>query len=49
MSEKTDYKLTPEQISAIESVVNRGDRVEIVPVKEGFKILKVQRGEVKPK
>lgn len=49
MSEKTDYKLTPAQISAIEAVINRGDRVEIVQVKDGLKILKVQRGEVKPK
>ena len=48
MSKETEYKLTPKQIEVIESVVNRGDRAEIVQTKDGFKILKVHRGEVKP-
>lgn len=46
MGEKTVYKLRPEQIRAIEAVVNRGDRVEIIPVKDDLKILRVHRAEV---
>lgn len=40
---KQEYKLTPEQVNAIESVVNKGDRVEIIPVRDGLKIMKVRR------
>lgn len=47
MSEKQAKKLTPEQIKAIETVTTKGDRVEVVPVKDGVKILKVKREEVK--
>jgi len=42
-------KLTPEQIKAIEDTVNRGDRAEVVPVRDGLKILRARREEVKPK
>lgn len=45
--EKTVKKLTAEQIAAIERVVNRGDRAEVVPVKDGVKILRAKREEVK--
>jgi len=38
-----EYKLTPEQIRAIEAVLRKGDRVEVVPAKDGVKLLKVQR------
>ena len=41
------YRLTQEQIEAIERVVNRGDRVEIVPVRDGLKIMKVRRETIK--
>ena len=41
--EHTTYKLTHEQILTIEAVVNRGDRVEVVPVKDGLKILRTRR------
>lgn len=40
---KQEYKLTPEQIESIERVVNKGDRVEIIPVRDGLKIMKVRR------
>ena len=46
-SQSREYRLLPEQIKAIEAVVNRGDRVEIVPVKDGLKILRARREEVK--
>ncbi len=47
MGKQPEYKLTPEQIRAIEATVSRGDRVEIVPVKDGLKILRTKREEVR--
>lgn len=47
MKEETKYNLTPEQIKAINAVTSRGDRVEIIPVKDGLKILKIKREQVK--
>lgn len=41
------YKLTPEQIKAIEMTVAKGDRAEVVPVKGGLKILRATREEIK--
>lgn len=40
-------KLSASQIQIIERVVSRGDRVEVVPVKDGVKILHVRRSEAK--
>lgn len=41
-------KLTPIQIRLIENITDKGDRVEIVPVRDGkVKILRVRRNEVK--
>lgn len=46
--EKEPYKrLTREQIDKIEKTVNKGDRAEVVPVKDGLKILCAKRHEVK--
>lgn len=39
--------LSPEQIKAIEEVLSAGDRLEIIPVKDGVKILRIRRKEVK--
>lgn len=47
MSEKIIHKLTEKEIEAIERVVNRGQRAEVVPVKDGLKILRVVRQEEK--
>ena len=47
MSKKTEYKLTPEQIKAIETVVNGGERAEVVQTSGGLRVLKVIRREVK--
>lgn len=47
MGKQPEYKLTPEQIRAIEATVSRGDRVEVVPVKDGLKILRTKREEIK--
>lgn len=34
-------------IKAAESILSRGDRVELIPVKDGVKVVRVQRKEVK--
>ena len=47
MGEKVVYRLTEAQIRAIEATVARGDRAEVVPVKDGIKILRTRREEVK--
>ena len=44
---KPFLRLNDATIKAIESVVNKGDRVEIVPVKDGLKVLRVRRKIVK--
>lgn len=41
--------LTPKQIEAIETVLRKGDRAELIPVKDGVKIIHIKREEVKPK
>lgn len=47
MGKEEAKKLTPEQIRLIEQVTSRGDRVEVVPVKDGLKLLRTRRDEVK--
>lgn len=42
-----DYKLTPEQIEKIEEVISKGDRVEIIPAKDGARIIQETRKEIK--
>lgn len=39
-------KLTPEQIAAIEETLTFGNRVELVPVKDGAKVFQVKRKEI---
>lgn len=34
-------------IKAIESVLSKGDRVEVIPVKDGVKVMRIKRVEVK--
>ena len=46
MDDKKRYKLTDAQICAIEETIARGDRAEVVPVKDGIKILRARREEV---
>ena len=43
-----DEKTIRAVISATESVLSKGDRVELVPVKNGVKIMRVRREEIKP-
>ena len=34
------------KIKIIEDILNKGDRVELIPIKDGVKIIHVQRKEV---
>jgi len=34
------------QIKAIDAVLSKGDRVELIPVKDGIKVIHIQRKEV---
>ena len=40
-------KLTREQLEAVERVLSADNRVELIPVKDGVKVLEVKRKEVK--
>ena len=35
-------RLTQEQIQKIEEVINKGDRIEVIPVKDGIKIIPIE-------
>lgn len=39
-------QIDPATIKAIESVLAKGDRAEVVPVKDGVKVLRVRREKV---
>lgn len=41
-----EYRFTPEQIAAMERKANKVDRYEVIPSKDGFKIIAVQRKEL---
>jgi len=47
MSNREAVKLTAEQITAIEKTLNHGERVEIIPTKEGAKLVKIGRRNIK--
>lgn len=40
-------KLKPGIYARIEAVLAKGDRVELIPVKDGVKVIQVQRKEIK--
>lgn len=35
------------QLESIEKVLEKGDRVEIIPVKDGIKVLEIKRKEIR--
>lgn len=41
------YVLSPEQVEKIKQVLERGDRIELIPGKDGVKIIQESRKEVK--
>lgn len=40
-------QLTEKQKQAIEEALRKGDRVELIPVKDGIKIMHVRKNELK--
>lgn len=42
-----EYILSPEQIRAIERVLAKGDRVELIPGKDRVKVIQESRREIK--
>lgn len=42
-----NIRIDESTIEAIETVLSKGDRAEVVPVKDGVKVLRVKREEVK--
>ena len=44
---RTDLKLTPEQINAIESVLAQDKTVMLIPTKDKIRIVRVRHDEVK--
>lgn len=42
-----ELRLTESQIEAIEVVLNSGSRVEVIPVKDGIRLVRQRREEVK--
>lgn len=42
-----EYKLNPQLIVEIEKVLEKGDRVELIPVKDGVKVIQEIRKEIK--
>lgn len=44
---KPNITLDKATVKAVECIVNKGDRAEIVPVKDGVKVLRVRREAVK--
>lgn len=41
------YTLPPEQVDKILQVLEKGDRVELIPCKDGIKIIQETRKEIK--
>ena len=41
------YTLSPEQVEKIKQVLERGDRIELIPSKDGIKIIQEVRTEIK--
>lgn len=39
--------LTPTAIKVIESILSKGDRVELIPVKDGVRVVRVKRETVR--
>lgn len=37
----------PKELAAIEKALRQGSRVELIPVKDGVKIIRVRRDEIK--
>ena len=40
-------KIDNAALAAIEAILRKGDRVELIPVKDGIKVIHIKRKEVK--
>lgn len=47
MSMDKPVKLNQSEIAAIERTLAKGERVEIIPVKDGVRVVRVRREEIK--
>ena len=43
------YRLTNTEIRIIEDILNNGNRVELIPLKDRIKIIEIKREDVSPK
>jgi len=41
------YRLSPEQVEKISKILSKGDRIELIPGKDGIKMIKEVRSEIK--
>lgn len=41
--------ITESMKSSIEKVLSKGDRVELIPIKDGVKIMRIKREEIRAK
>lgn len=46
---KKDIKLNEEHINLMEMILSKGDRFEAIPLKDGVRIIRIRREEVKSK
>ena len=44
---RTDLRITPEMVQAIESVLARDERVMLIPTKDSIKVVRVRHDEIK--
>lgn len=42
-----NYTLTEKQLEVITDIIKRGNRAELIPVKNGVKIIEITRKEIK--
>lgn len=47
MANGNKRSLSPYQVSIINTVLSNGERVELIPVKDGVRVIHVRREEVK--
>lgn len=41
------YKITPEQLERIHAALEKGHRIELIPLKDNIKIMDIRREELK--
>jgi hypothetical protein len=41
------YRITPEQLESIHAALEKGHRIELIPLKDNIKIMDIRREELK--